>query len=164
MKRLVGCLCFFLFIASFAGCSLSHSPDLESINKLYNSNKEVIDTVVDFMVNAEYDTMIISNLDISDSEGTPTMSADFQIVDIADPNVQNAVDYLINNDIVIQFYKSDGDIELLIWGERGVRCYIARSFESAVPSVQYATEIISMDEEGWYFVIADYNIWRGRQD
>ena len=157
MERMRICfLCVIIILSLCACCVIGKTPTIESVNKLYADYKEEIDTVVSFLASAEYSVIIIS-----DSSGT--MIADLQKIDIPDPNLRKTINHLIDNEIVKKFYKKNDSIELNIWNHKETRYWMACSTDDTVPSVQYATEVVPMDEAGWYFVIASYSEWRNRR-
>lgn len=157
MKRiLVLVLCFMLLLGMSACCFVRKTPDIESVNKLYSDNKEDIDIVVNFLADSEYATIIIN-----DSSGT--MSADFQRIDIPDVDIRAVINHLIDEEVVEMFYKTDGDIQVNIYHHKETEYWMARSLYGTIPSVTYATEIIPMNEEGWYFVIANVTDWKIQQ-
>lgn len=150
-------LCVILIISGLCACCvIEKTPTIESVNTLYSKNKEKIDTVVNFLKNAEYDVIIIREYD-------GTMQADFQRIEISDPNARNAIKYLIDEKVVEVFYKDNCNIEFNIWTRKETRYWIACSTDDTVPSVQYATEVIPMDEAGWYYIIDSYSEWRVQQ-
>lgn len=155
MGRMSICfLCVILIMLSLCACCVvEKTPTIESVNKLYSDYKEEIDTVVNFLASAEYAVIIISEYD-------GTMQADFQRIEIPDPNAREAIKHLIDEEIVEVFYKDNCNIEFNIWTHKETRYWIACSTDDTVPSVQYATKVIPMVEDGWYYVIASYSEWR----
>ena len=145
-----------LIIALSIGIILytNNPPTIKTANSLYQKNKNQIDTVVNFLENAEYSSIIID-------KSYKTMNADYETVEISDENTQKALKDLYDRNVNIFFFKTDGDIQLRIYIKNKIRYWIAKSTCNTVPDVQYATEIIPMDEDGWYFIIADSTKGKG---
>lgn len=164
MKKLTILICICLLL-SLSGCILKiPPPSLERVNNVYSEYKEEITTVVNYLINTEYDTVLIT-----DTSGKMSVYSYqwsdiyFQDREISDQKTKTAVARLFDQGIVKSFDRSYGEIQIRIWTRKEVYCYIAYRGDGAVPSVEHATEIMPMDEEGWYYVIADYNEWRVRE-
>lgn len=153
-----------LLVSSLFGCFETTTPDVEFANRLYSENKEEIDTVVTSLLNAEYYDMLISDSSGTMLTNTPEMGDyKLQTVEISDSNTQKACKHLIDTGIVKFFSKAYSQIKIGVWTKKEVYSYIVYSSNNTPPSVEYSTEEYPMDEEGWYYVIADYNEWRVRQ-
>ena len=148
-------ICAIIILNLSGCCTTTKTPNIKSVNKLYAEYKEEIDSVVNFLAITEYDVIIIS-----DSSGT--MIADLQTIEIPDLNIRETINHLIGTEIVKRFYKDNRNIEINIWNHKETRYWMACTIDNTIPSVQYATEVIPMDETGWYFVIASYSKWRIR--
>ena len=164
MRRLIILLCSCLLL-SLSGCKPKvPPPDIEYAHNLYTDHKDAITTIVEFLLNSEY-----PSISILDSDGTMKTNSSIpgdsklETVEISDLDAQKAINSLFDGNFVCYIYKSDEEIKFQIWRKNDVNCYIARSTKGNVSIVNYETDEYPMNEEYWYYVIADYNEWRVRQ-
>lgn len=151
---LIVCLCIAL-----TSCA-SSPPDIESVDICFQKNYEDIQLIVDFMKNSAYDSIYIDSVD-------ETMYADFKTVDIKDKEINNALTRLLKKPFVgsQQYYfvsKSGNTITLLQWkSAQDIGCGVAYSINgTALPEIEYCTELESLSKIGWYYYVDDYNAWR----
>ena len=134
-------------------------PDIATAERFFEKNKADIQIITDFIITEEYEW-------ISIREADGMMKADFQEMEIPDAEVAKAVKRLFSARSDMQIYKHDNTIELQFWSHpQEIGSYIAYSIihnelPADLPDVQFATEIIPMSADGWYYVISDYNLWR----
>jgi hypothetical protein len=145
-----------LFITLLNGCFLrSKPPDVRSVEEQIQENYSDIQSIVRFMIERGYDDVYIS-----DTNGT--MLSDLTRVTIADEAVYTAITKLISSGEYIHFSKIGNTIRILQWrGMQDIGCGIAYSINRIeLPKVQYVTELVPLNEDGWYYYVADYNSWR----
>lgn len=135
-------------------------PNVESVETCFQNNYEDLQLVVDFMMNAGYQT-----IDIDTTDGT--MYANLETVKISNEEVSAAVKRLLGRSFIgnreyYYIYKSMNTIKVLQWkSSQQVSCGVAFSIdESSQPRIQYCTELKPLAESGWYYYVADYNAWR----
>ena len=138
----------------FCGCG-RNPPSLQSVEKMFNDNREHILTITDYLIASEYETIYIRNT-------SGTMFADFQYVNIDDARVTTAVECLIEQNEDIEIAKSNHTISILLWvHSQNISSSIARSIDGTrFPTLFTPTEWTPMAEPGWYYIIEDYNKWR----
>ena len=130
-------------------------PSIGSVEKSFDKYQEDIEHVVNFLIEEKYESILIR-----DSSGM--MQADLQWMEIHEDNILDALNRLFALRDNMQIYKDGNTIKLLWWTHpQNISSSIAYSVNKTdLPDVQYATEILPMSDDGWYYVIADYNAWR----
>lgn len=130
-------------------------PSIGSVEKSFDKYQEDIEHVVNFLIEEKYKSILIR-----DSSGM--MQADLQWMEIHEDNILDALNRLFALRDNMQIYKDGNTIKLLWWTHpQNISSSIAYSVNKTdLPDVQYATEILPMSDDGWYYVIADYNAWR----
>ena len=164
MKKfsLLICICLLL---SLSGCFFKiPPPSLNKVNKVFSEHVIDIKTVVEYIREAEYDQAFISDSNkIMHVYSYYWSDIHFKEKDISDIEIQDAIQRLFDQEIVQFIMKTGSQVEITIWSRKEVSCYIVCTSNGIAPSVEYATEIMPMEEDGWYYVIADYNEWRIQQ-
>lgn len=125
-------------------------PSIGSVEESIGKYQEDIQCVVDFLIEEKYESILIR-----DSGGM--MQADLQWMEIHEDNILDAVNRLFALRDNMKIYKNGNTIKLLWWTHpQNISSSIAYSVNGTdLPDVQYATEIIPMSDDGWYYVIAD---------
>ena len=147
-------VCFLLVVLFLSACANYNTPpDLDYVQKHFKSNLADISTIVGYMIDSEYE-----NIYITDTTGT--MLADLNRVEIDDPDVTDAVNRILKTYVMID--KIGNTIYLLQWkGVRDIGCGIAYTIDGInKPQIQFATELIPLAEDGWFYYVSDYNKWR----
>lgn len=149
---LFGCLLAMLLKGCFW---LDAPPKVDSVQKQFMDYRKDIHTVVEFMVHSGYESISIDN-----SNGT--IWADFQTIQVDDEAAKDAIARLLSIGAYYDIYKNGNTISFLQWkGARDIGCGIAYTINRCdLPEVQYTTELVSINEEGWFYYVADYNKWR----
>lgn len=138
-----------------AGCYYSAPPGIDKVQEHFDQNTNEIQVVVGFLENSEYE-----NVYITESNGK--MFADLSNERIEDPCVVMAVDYLLENNKFYTISKRGNTIHFLQWkGLQDIGCGIAYTINKIdLPQVQYATNMIQLSDDGWYYYVADYELWK----
>lgn len=140
----------------FTACqNLDTPPSISSIQGIFDDNYNDIRTAATFMTNSGYEDVCISDIN-------GTMFADFSHVSINDDDAFEAIKQLIKDEGFIQICKIGNTIWFQQWdGIRDISCGIAFSINGIDdPEVQYTTELLPLDENGWFYYVADYELWR----
>lgn len=149
-----------IIIVSLSGCSIMEPPGIDRVERRFNRHYNDIQTVVDFIISLEYETIIINS-----NEKTGLKSTDgyhYESIALAlDAEIEEAVNRLLNGKYE-GIFKNDGTVKLVQWHRfNDVGCGVAYAINSqGLPEVQYVTELIPMETEGWYYYISDFNQWR----
>ena len=107
------------------------------------------------MCNTQYEDIYIS-------ESNGIMQADLNHVKIEDSSVADAVRVLLESHAYKRICKNGSTIYFPM-GHNTHECSSGIAFsinENRQPDVQYMTECISLEYQGWYYYVADYNLWR----
>lgn len=148
-----------LLVALLAGCKdINSPPSIPSVQKRYQDYSKDIQIVVDFLSSSNFEDVYIS-----DNGGT--MLADLNEVPIEDPSVSKAIDSIIDDKAYQHINKNGNTISLLQWkGIRDIGCGIAYTINGIdAPEIEFATQIIPLSDDGWFYYVSDYNAWRNSQ-
>ena len=83
---------------------------------------------------------------------------------IDDPQVVLAANTLLKSKVYHHICKIDNTIYLLQWtGLQDISCGIAYTINKVdLPQVIYTTQLLPLSNEGWYYYVADYELWRNQ--
>lgn len=155
MKIIFICLLSALLIMTVcAGCQ-STPPTVEAVEQRFTENYADILTIVSFMVNSGHEDIYIK-----DCSGK--MYVDFEWINIADSSVNASIDNLLGAGLYQRIDKSGNTICFEQWdGLQDIGCGIAYSINgNDPPEVQFMTELVPLSQDGWYYYVDDYNLWR----
>ena len=153
-----------LLVMLFAGCSSYNTPpDVRSVQECFQNNRDNIQIIVDFMVYTGYADIYIENTDgtmLVDASGTIQNGLIEKQID--DDMVVAAVSQLLENREYVGINKIGNTIEFQQWsGLLDIGCGIAYTVNGTdAPEIQFATKLIPISEDGWFYYIYDYNEWR----
>lgn len=150
-------------LVSFSGCSIMEPHKKIKFEAIFLECYEDIETVVDFMIISEYETIIInaeSRTGLYSKDGYHYESEEL----VLDTKMETAVNRLLKVGFK-QIVKSGNTIQLgqahwLFSIDHGVACAINGQ---DLPDIDYVTELIPTEKEGWYYYVADFNQWRLEQ-
>lgn len=130
-------------------------PAVAKIKNLFEENQNDINIVVDFMVKSGYESIHITN-------ASSTFWADFQDYTFEDTDVIKSVNRLIENKLFRGIYKEKNTIYLWQWqGISDISCGLALSINKTdLPEIYALTELVPLEANGWYYYVADYELWR----
>ena len=156
MKRIRIVLIAFIIIIFMSGCSTSRGvPTYKEAQRTFKENQAYVSLVVEYMCNTQYESIYIS-------ESNGIMLADLNHVKIEDSSVADIVRVLLESQ-TYEYISKRGNTIYFPMGHNFHECSsgIALSIdENRIPDVQYMTECISLEYPGWYYYVADYNLWR----
>ena len=160
-RRMIICvLVAAIMLVSLSGCSIMEPPSRAKVERRFNKHYTDIQIVVDFMISSEYETIIMDS-----DERTGLQCTDgyhYESIALAlDSEIEEAVDRLLDGKYE-KISKSNNTIRLVQWRRfNDVGCGVAYAINSqGLPEVQYVTELIPMETEGWYYYVSDFNQWR----
>jgi hypothetical protein len=148
-----------IIVALLVGCKdVNSPPSVSYVQKRYQEHSEDIQVIIDFLSSSDYEDVYIS-----DSAGT--MLADLNEVLIEDPSASKAIDNIIDAKAYQHINKNGNTISLLQWkGIRDIGCGIAYTINGIdAPEIEFATQIIPLSDDGWFYYVSDYNAWRNSQ-
>lgn len=130
-------------------------PDMASAQQTFIENRQNIQVVIDYMIGTGYENIYITTED--------KMFADLSWVSIDDPIARAAVSQLVQSRVYIAITKRGNTIELNQWrGFRDIGCGMAYSINGIdSPDIMFATKLVPISDEGWFYYVYDYNTWRG---
>lgn len=130
-------------------------PSYTEIEEIFLENQEDFSVIAQYLCDTNYELAQILNND-------GTMYADLKDVDIDNDGIISAIERLFDagcNRIAMR--KPNNEIEFLLWKcSQEKRCGVAYSIYGGEPQVQFMTECEAFEEQGWYYYVADYNLWR----
>lgn len=163
MKKLAFCFCLLmvlgLIVALLIGFKDFNSPPSTiSVQNRYKEHSDDIQIIVDYLSSTDYEDVYIT-----DNNGT--MLAELEIILVEDSTFSNAIDCIIGNRVYQHINKNGNTISFLQWkGIRDIGCGIAYTINGIdTPEIEFATKIIPLSDEGWFYYVSDYNAWRNSQ-
>lgn len=90
------------------------------------------------------------------------MLADLEHIPIENRAVFAAVNTIIDKGLYRNINKNGDTISLLQWtGLRDIGCGIACTINGEnTPEIEFVTQLVPMSDNGWYYYVSDYNVWR----
>ena len=155
-KTYIAILLLVMISHLFTGCfNYDVPPDINSVQQRFQNYDDSIQMIVDYMICTGYE-----NIYISDTNGT--MFADLEERPIDEEAVIMAINQLLGKDVYLRITKRGNSIWFSHWeGVRDVGCGIAYTINGVdFPEVSFATEMIPLQEKGWFYYMYDYNAWR----
>ena len=149
-----------IMLVSLGGCSIMEPPSVAYVERRFNKYYNDIQIVVAFMISSEYETVIIDS-----DERTGLKSTDgyhYENIALAlDSEIEEAVNRLLDGKYK-GMSKYNNTISLLQWCRfNDVGCGVAYAINNEdLPDIQYATELIPLEKEGWFYYVDDFNQWR----
>ena len=139
-------------------CYQNTPPGIKTVQSQMDENINDIQSVVDFLKKSDYEKIYITNAD-------GTMNADFKNEQIADINVCLAVNHLFQDNQYLKICKDGNTVYLLQWkGLRDIGCGIAYTINGVdIPVIAYSTELLPLSNDGWFYYISDYELWKSKQ-
>ena len=127
-------------------------PEIGVVQEQFQNRCADISLVVDYLAASGYE-----NVYINDRE--KDMLADFVRMPIDDLEIYTVITDLFESGYCTQINKIGNTIYLLQWkGIRDIGCGVAYSINGIdLPKIQYATELVPLSEDSWYYYVADYN-------
>ena len=155
MRKIRMLALFMILIGSMvlSGC-FKPQPTVSDVQKKLTKNIENLETVVAFLESTGYDDISIC--------APKKMYADFSYVIIEDEAVVAALEELHNKGNYPSIQKNGSTITFRQWqGLTGISCGIAHvPYDWFGPDIQYLTELVSLQEDCWYYYVEDYETWR----
>ncbi len=159
-------LCLPLACALFllSGClslkkTLDTPPSKENVETTFQTDAEYLKIVCEYCVNSGYNHFFIKDTGFS-------ALADLETVQIEDQNVCAAIRCLREKGYKA-FTKIDNTFSAPLWyGKIGdIECGVAYAIPDATqPEVQFMTQCQPLSEDGWFYYVADYHLWRNEKD
>lgn len=151
-----------LLLASLSGCWIMEPPGIVKVEKVFRRCYDDIQIVVDFMISSEYEEYEIIRIDsegcigLLNTDGYHMESVEL----VLDQETEEAVKRLLDSEYEY-INKVQDTILLQQWHwMTDVGCGVAYAIDHQdLPEVQYVTELIPMETEGWYYYVDDYNQW-----
>lgn len=158
MKYRAISIVLFLLVISLVltGCVKEEPPSIDVVQQYFQDNRDDIQVVVDYMLSTNYEYIVIKSDDGS-------IWADYEETAIHSENVQRSLKNLLNTGYFLKFKKWENTIDIMCWMAFVVEidCGIAYTINGVdEPEIEYATEMIPLNENGWYYYVSDYEQWR----
>ena len=169
VKSILAAVWICSILLAFSGCAaikeLNTTPTVQEVEQRFESNRDDILTVVDFLVESEHEDILIWDADGTMKVDLDPSDSKLDQIAIYDEDVRTAVDHLLGRGAYKRIMKDGNTIDLPQWySSQQQGCGIAYSINGIdLPEVDYVTEYIPLDEEGWYYYAYDYNEWRVEQ-
>lgn len=137
-------------------------PDLEQMEVNFQENKEQIFIVRDYLVGLDYE---IVSIDWFNFGGTMFAGLEHGRISIDNKVVTDAIYHLHQNGYYVIGKGGDG-IRFLNWRTRNHGRGIVYSMHGNTPTesdgLTFLTRIEPLSEEGWYYFVVDFHVWRSR--
>lgn len=145
-------------VGMIAGCCRSTPPNIDTVQQVFDRNRDDLQTVAHFLKNSGYNNVYIT-------ERNGTMIADLNVVLISEPKILLAIDRLLSTENFYNICKVDNTVYLLHWkGLQDIGCGIAYSIDKwTVPYIEYVTELSPLSDGRWFYYVSDYEFWRREQ-
>ena len=158
LKKMVIGIIIVTLLAVCCSCTEFNEPySFGDMENFLNAQKEDVQTITDFLLKLEYD-----NVQISDMNGK--FFANHHSFDINEANTQESIKKLFEKGcLFIGKDVKENSVYFRMWHRiRGsVECGLSYAIEKErIPTVQFQTELVSFDDDGWYYYVADYEEWR----
>ena len=142
-------------IPMFGHYVLNTPPSINAVRNQFLSNKDEINVIVEYMIDSGYEDIYISSAD-------GFMLADLVEIKIHDEECGAAIKKLIQGNEYIHIAKNSNTIYFLQWrGLKDIGCGITYSINRTdAPEIQFATELVPLFDDGWFYYMSDYNRWR----
>ena len=142
-------------------CGIADTPpEVETVESVFYENIDNINTIVRFMEASGY-----TDIYINETDGT--MQADLEELEIEDEAVNAAISQLIGTETYRLISKHGETIRFLQWSAfiKDIGCGITYTIDDAItPDIQYVTQLQPLKEPGWYYYVADYELYRRQHD
>lgn len=140
-------------------CSNKSIPGPEDASVFLRENRDDIDLIVSHILNQDCKTFLVYNTSEASSA-----QIDLEKVQIEDGDVVGSIRSLSQKGCY-RIYKNIewNCIEFSMWKRtRGeINCgFLYVLCSDQLPEVQFQTELIPLQEKGWYYYKAEYNKWR----
>jgi len=136
-------------------------PDIETANSVYAEYRDEINLIADYLIDAEYEYILITE---RIENGFMHIYGDN--VEITDERVVKAINELLEHKVFDSIYKEEGSVTYSmafiydIPNDNRIEYRIGRTVDGlGEPSIGYTTDVIPLVDEGWFFIIADENVW-----
>ena len=131
-------------------------PELEQMEASFQENREQIFIVRDFLIVSGYQAAFIRSTDDPMRLGSNYIDNEY---------VLGALNHLFQDGYGI-ISKSNDNIIFLIWSTRNHGRGIVYSIYGNTPTesdgLDFLIRIEPLSEEGWYFYVENFNVWRSR--
>lgn len=125
------------------------SPNKEQMERNFERNKSLLTTIVNYMENVEYDTIIVNDFNAN--------------IPIENWKTSTAIHILLWRKYYNSISKHNGTVIFQKWkGIQDINQGIAYSIDGKEPMVEFLTLLEPLSEPGWYYYKADYEEWRIR--
>lgn len=146
------------------GCHISvfayDPPTVEDAEDWLEDNQKEILTIVNYLTGKTADDIYIDGPDVK-------VFSDFDHVELDDPEVKKCVERLWKHGCMSITKGTDNNsISFEIWsrsiGEAQAGIALSMDGEN-LPDENYCTELHALSEDGWFYYVADYELWRVQQ-
>ena len=162
-------------LASITACSAifiailnSHNPMLthDSAETFLQDNKEQLFIVRDFLESGEFEVLIRSREIENAKMFMGWINNERVYIPIEDEAVLEAIGQLFQNGCYL-IGSSKNSVRFLTFSARNQGGGVVYSFDENAPDGSdflHLTKIEPLSEEGWFFYVEDYNVWRRRNN
>ena len=147
-------------LLSFCSCSFTEPPEIDEVERTFQKHYDDIQIVVDFMISSEYEIIMIDSFEKCGIVKTYEYHRKSEEL-VLDAKTEEAINRLLDTGYE-NMAKVQNTIKFQEWHRfNDVGCGVAYTInEQDLPEIQYVTEIIPLEKDGWYYYVVDFNQWR----
>ncbi len=149
-----------LFAIVCSGCSFSNYKstfEFEAAESFFEEHETDLQILADYLKNQEYKTIYINK-----SNGTAL--ADLESINIEDESVIFSIEHIMQDGCKSISKNTDRNcVQFILWSRNrdeadGGLLFSLNGREA--PKAQFQTEQMLINQDGWYYYLAEYNKWR----
>ena len=148
-----------ILILTMTGCHIFRiPPSQENLQNELERNLEDILLITQFLLDQECEEVFILHEDGINGN----MNEGVIDKEIANEAVKNTVYRQMKENPDLSFSRMNNSVHINMWTHfQNISCGLVYSVDGKdFSAVQYATEIVPMEIDGWYYVVEDYNAYR----
>ena len=152
-----------LFIILFLSPNV---PGIDFMKDEFDKNREDFYLIIEYLLNSDFsDIRIHRSSQLGSGIIEMFVWPEMERIVVSDPNVSDAINRLFGQGYR-SINKSGNGISFLRWttldAGRGIVFSIDGSSPTQADGLQFLIEIQPLSEDGWYFYVDDFNVWRSR--
>ena len=162
MKKTVVVILIFVMVSLFCSCNeFSDPPTVDDIEGFFTENEGYIQTVADYLLHIEYDYAYLYRED-----GGSRFLSNREYHEIEDVKTRESIKELFNKGCLFIGKEEElNSLHFRIWSKTNgnIDCGLSHDIKyEDEPKVQFQTELVPLNKDGWYYYLAEYEKWRSQ--
>lgn len=153
-------LVLLLLFLGMAGCGRQKKPDPDAVTQQFQQDQADLETIAAWLLAAEQKEIYINT-----EKGQLSIFADFEDLPL-DDSLLPPINRLKKQWQYADMAKHEDWNALVfpMWTDHLEReCGVVYAIDpEKAPTVQFLTQLEPLSEEGWYYYVSDYNLWRSQ--